>query len=345
MTPCYGCGFKLQYKTGDTSASTNQLTPQFKIFNNSSSSVPVSEFTIRYWYTNEGDKAQGFACDYASESIGCPNASVSFTKLVYPQTGATHFLQVGFAPTAGSIAPGSTAEIQIRVNRTDWTSYTQTGDYSFDPTKTAFADWDRVTLYRNGGLVWGVEPGMGPQPTLGPTGTRTRTPIVGSATLTPTRTPTLSAITVSPTRTNTAGITNTPTRTPTAGIITNTPTRTITITPSTGTLTPTRTRTPIVGSATLTPTRTNTPPAGGACSPVTSTITVPFTFDGAGTFCWQASSLGGFINSWNTTSVTLNGLNVTNVWVGSGSYPAKIDGFYYVSYTSSVSFGHFEARP
>jgi hypothetical protein len=78
---------------------------------------------------------------------------------------------------------------------------------------------------------------------------------------------------------------------------------------------------------------------------VTSTITAPFTFDGAGTFCWQSSNLGGFINSWNTTSVTVNGTSYTNVWAATSSLPAKINGFWYVSYSSSVSFGHFEAKP
>jgi hypothetical protein len=96
----------------------------------------------------------------------------------------------------------------------------------------------------------------------------------------------------------------------------------------------------------LTATRTPTPTIGtGTCSPVTSTITIPFTFDGAGVFCWQASSLGGFINSWNTTSVSVNGVNVTNIWVAAGSLPAKINGFYYVAYNSAVAWGHFEAKP
>lgn len=112
---------------------------------------------------------------------------------------------------------------------------------------------------------------------------------------------------------------------------------------------PSRTWTPANGvssTPTRTATRTFTPsPSAGVCSPVTSTILVPFVFDGAGTLCWQASSLGNFINSWNTTSVWVNGTNVTNIWVGSGSYPAKINGFYYVSYNSSGSFGHFEAKP
>jgi hypothetical protein len=148
-----------------------------------------------------------------------------------------------------------------------------------------------------------------------------------------------------PTRTLTpGGPVNTPTRTNTPPAITNTPTRTLT--PSGPA---TLTRTPTIGpSATRTSTSTVGPSAttgSGTCSPVTSTITIPFTFDGAGTFCWQGTSLGSFINSWNTTSVSVNGVNVTNIWVGSGSYPAKINGFYYVSYSSSVAFGHFEAKP
>ena len=166
-------------------------------------------------------------------------------------------------------------------------------------------------------------------------------PISNGGGSTPTRTPT---------RTNTPAITNTPTRTPTRTItpgITNTPTRTRTQTVGAS---PTRTLTPPPG-ITNTPTRTPTQTVGasptqgtGGCSPVTSTITAPFAFDGAGAFCWQSSNLGTYINSWNTTSVTINGVNVTNIWVGSGSYPAQISGFWYVGYNSSVAWGHFEAK-
>jgi hypothetical protein len=137
-------------------------------------------------------------------------------------------------------------------------------------------------------------------------------PTGGGPTLTPTRTPTLLPITLTPTRTFTPGPTFTPTRTPTVG-----PTFTRTITPTSG---------------------------AGACSPVTSSITAPFTYDGAGTFCWQSSNLGTYISSWNTTSVTINGVNFTNIWVGAGSYPPQIGGYWYVGYTSALSYGHFEAK-
>jgi lysophospholipase L1-like esterase len=161
------------------------------------------------------------------------------------------------------------------------------------------------------------------------------------------------------TRTATSAVTNTPTRTLTP-VITNTPSRTFTRTntpavsntPTSG-ASPTRTSTTGPTSTKtntpfpVTPTRTFTPvptTSGSTCSPVTSTITAPFTFDGAGAFCWQSSNLGAYINSWNNVSVTLNGVNVTNLYVAAGSYPAKINGFWYISYNSTVAWGHFEAK-
>ncbi len=127
--------------------------------------------------------------------------------------------------------------------------------------------------------------------------------------------------------TNTPTITFTPSRTPTA-----------TFTPTGVTNTPTRTPT-----ATFTPTATLTQ-GPGACSPVTATIAAPFTQDGAGTFCWQTSNLGSFINSWNLASLTINGVNFTNQYVPSSSYPARINGFWYVSYTGNFPWSHFEAK-
>jgi endoglucanase len=71
---------------------------------------------------------------------------------------------------------------------------------------------------------------------------------------------------------------------------------------------------------------------------------VPFTKDGAGTFCWQTSNLGSYINSWNLESLTINGVDFTNRWVGSGSYPPSINGFWYISYRANFAWSHFEVR-
>lgn len=128
-----------------------------------------------------------------------------------------------------------------------------------------------------------------------------------------TNTPTVTNTPVTPTATHTRAATNTPTKGPTATI--------------------TMTRTP-----TRTPTQTPT------ANPNSSMITAPYTFDGAGTYCWQSTNLGSYINSWNTTSVTINGTNITNLYVAAASYPPKVNGYWNVCYSSSVAWGHFEAK-
>ena len=175
-----------------------------------------------------------------------------------------------------------------------------------------------------------------PTATATPTGA-TATPCTSCG---PTNTPippTATFTKVPATITATNGPTATRTRTPTAGP-TATRTRTATAGPS---LTPTRTST--TAPATNTPVATATGGVG-TCSPVTSTITTGFTFDGSGTFCWQASTLGAYINSWNTTSVSINGTSITNLYIASGSYPAKIGGFWYIKYNSTSAFGHLETK-
>ncbi len=94
---------------------------------------------------------------------------------------------------------------------------------------------------------------------------------------------------------------------------------------------------------TVTPTHTPTPtPGTGTCSPVTSTITAPFSYDGAGTFCWRTSSLGSYVNSWNLSRLTINGVDYTNRWAN--SYPPAIGGYWYISYSGPYSWSHFETR-
>jgi len=44
------------------------------------------------------------------------------------------------------------------------------------------------------------------------------------------------------------------------------------------------------------------------------------------------------------TSLTINGVNFTNVYVASSSYPAKINGYWYVVYNGPYPWSHFEAN-
>jgi len=82
-------------------------------------------------------------------------------------------------------------------------------------------------------------------------------------------------------------------------------------------------------------------PATGECvNP--EPVTLPFSFDGQGEFCWEISEPVSSVNSWNTSSVTINGKDVTNAW--SNSVVTTEDGKLIVLYNGEFPWSHFEAN-
>jgi len=76
----------------------------------------------------------------------------------------------------------------------------------------------------------------------------------------------------------------------------------------------------------------------------TRTVIVPdFVKEGAGEFCWEATSLGTYINSWSMDRLNINGTDYTNTYVFTSGIP-KIDGKYYIYYKGSYGWSHFEAK-
>jgi hypothetical protein len=147
----------VQYRTTDTNATDSQFRPQLRIVNNGTTAVDLSKVKLRYYYTIDGEKPQQFNVDYAT--LGGSNVLGSFVKLDPAVAGADYYVEISFSAGAGSLAPGAnTGEIQLRINKTDWSNYNKADDYSYDSTKTAYTDWNRVPLYLNGVRVWGVQP-------------------------------------------------------------------------------------------------------------------------------------------------------------------------------------------
>jgi len=106
------------------------------------------------------------------------------------------------------------------------------------------------------------------------------------------------------------------------------------------------TTTTAASTSTTTTSATTTTTSGGGgetCSPVDASISAPFTQNGAGEYCWTATSCN-YINSWNLSSLTINGENFTNKWASSSNLPAKINGNWYIHYEGNYNWSHFELR-
>lgn len=160
-----GGDLAVQYRCTNTDPHQNQIGAHFQIVNRGRQDVQLRDLTIRYWFVEAGDKPLKFWCDYAK--LGGTNVAAAFHKLDKPVTGADSYLEISFSDDAGVVsAGGDSGEIQTRSAKDDWSAFDQSRDYSFDASKTAFADAPHVTLYRRGRLAWGVEPAGALKPTV-----------------------------------------------------------------------------------------------------------------------------------------------------------------------------------
>lgn len=145
---------RLQYRTSAPGATTAQAEPWLRLFNTGTTAIPLGQVKIRYYLT--GTETYRFACSWAV--IGCATITGRFA----PQEGGEQYLEVGF--TSGTLNPGQdTGDMQLRFYRADWQPFQQGDDYSYG-SNTAYADWDKVTVYVDGQLAWGTPHGTEPEP-------------------------------------------------------------------------------------------------------------------------------------------------------------------------------------
>jgi hypothetical protein len=166
---------KLQYRCSETAEEANQIRMEINIINNSTASVAMNRLTARYYFVREGAACgEEFNVDYTE--LDQENITATFIS------GAC---DIKFLAAAGSLAPGSgTGAIPIRINKKDWTNFRQNNDYSFDPSVTSLSDYIKTTLFLDGEIIWGTEPGYEPGVTPDPTDTPTSLP-TGETTPTP----------------------------------------------------------------------------------------------------------------------------------------------------------------
>ncbi len=146
-----------QYRAGDNHATNNTINPYISLKNTGNSPVALSELKVRYYFTVDGDTPQNFVCDWAQ--VGCANVQGKLVKLSTAKPGADYFLEFSFDAAAGMLAPGSSSgDIQSRIHKANWANYNETGDYSYAGNRPTLTDTDKITVYQNDALIWGIEP-------------------------------------------------------------------------------------------------------------------------------------------------------------------------------------------
>ncbi|WP_342573331.1 X2-like carbohydrate binding domain-containing protein [Paenibacillus sp. FSL R5-0749] len=147
---------RIEMFNSNTSATGNSISPKFKLTNTGTTALDLSDVKIRYYYTINGEQPQNFFADWAT--AGSSNVTGTFSALNPVRTGADHVLEIGFTASAGILNAGQSTEIHTRISKSNWTNYTQTDDYSFAGSQTAYTEWSKVTGYISGSLQWGIEP-------------------------------------------------------------------------------------------------------------------------------------------------------------------------------------------
>ena len=150
----------------DTPAMSKSIRVELQVVNDSPVEVPLSEITLRYYYTYEAAQVSQWKCNPIGNDMvvsDCAGVTLSFASYK-PQTGPTNaYFEVSFT---GDVAAawvlgangGKSGAFQLFPAKAGFELQDLTNDYSWDGSVLTLTDWPKVTLYRAGELVFGTPP-------------------------------------------------------------------------------------------------------------------------------------------------------------------------------------------
>jgi|GEM_PF-1521673 len=149
---------KIQYYTSNLNDITNTIYLNLRVINNSNSSIPLKNISVKYWFTSDVNSTDIAENDYSATSSNFYlNPYVTLNINMINQGGQDRVLVIGFKDNSGYLNSDEYAQLQLRIHKNDWANYKQSNDYSFG-NANYFIDWQKITGYISGQKVWGNEP-------------------------------------------------------------------------------------------------------------------------------------------------------------------------------------------
>ena len=161
-------------RPADVAALINFL---IKIENRTGAAVPLARLSVRYYFRDELPTPAALDVYYSDT---CCSNKITFDDRVLSSVqriaspNADSYLEIGFAPSVGELAPGDAAQVELGYyDAASVATSNQSNDYSFLATATGTqADWDAcpgptclptftncaLTVYDAGVRVWGNPP-------------------------------------------------------------------------------------------------------------------------------------------------------------------------------------------
>jgi hypothetical protein len=137
----------------------SRIRLSFALRNVTGDAIELASLTVRYFFTTETGGEQVFECSSViSGDFDCD--VVTFTNQKLTARDTNRYIEFGFTKAAGSLEGDGeqTGAIKGLIRNQDFSDFEQANDYSFAPEHTNLTIHERMTVYRDGQLVWGVEP-------------------------------------------------------------------------------------------------------------------------------------------------------------------------------------------
>ncbi|HLH71670.1 MAG TPA: hypothetical protein VKX96_00180, partial [Chloroflexota bacterium] len=149
---------KVLYHQNNDNGQPGRVSFAFRIFDDGPSPIDLSRLALRYWLSaNSSNLPPGSLSVDSGQLGGVPlPADVKSTP-------RGDYLEIRFPPSAGTVERyRATAPVTVRFQESATLGVIAPSDYSFSTATLQpdqYQEWNRVTLYLDGKLVWGREPG------------------------------------------------------------------------------------------------------------------------------------------------------------------------------------------